>query len=398
MTKDLRANITDSLEYPTEATVGSGSPSRVWMVPYQQAPFFVGHEEILTQLNEHFWRTEPLDKHFSTKRTTNQTQVLSGSLGVGKTRIALEYIHRYGNEYLFVFWARALSRPTLIADLVRIAHFLNLPEKDERDHLVILHAVKCWLATHNMWLLILDNANDPSILSAFLPHYPSGNILVTTCASFAHTTSSILLVEKIAEPDSTLEFLRRIAAPSNVPFKQASEKDQDDARAIVKELDGFPLALNLAGVYISETRCSLADYLARYRMKSKELKDHQSSFASTYHASVTVAFFLSFHQVERTEPAAADLLRLCAFFAPEAIPEEYFTWRASSAGPNLDILMKRGFGSAIVLATLLRFSLISHENTKKKFSMPPLLQEVLRNSLSPQEQRQWAERAIKITS
>jgi hypothetical protein len=43
------------------------------------------------------------------------------------------------------------------------------------------------------------------------------------------------------------------------------------------------------------------------------------------HSSVTVTFSLAFEQVAQNSAAAADLIRLCAFLSPDAIPEEIFT-------------------------------------------------------------------------
>ncbi|QBD77308.1 hypothetical protein EPA93_15435 [Ktedonosporobacter rubrisoli] len=46
---------------------------------------------------------------------------------------------------------------------------------------------------------------------------------------------------------------------------------------------------------------------------------------------------LSFEKVEQTNVAAADLLRLCAFLHPDAIPEEIIVKGAPYLGKHLDL-------------------------------------------------------------
>jgi hypothetical protein len=46
---------------------------------------------------------------------------------------------------------------------------------------------------------------------------------------------------------------------------------EQKARAIAEAMGGFPLALDQAGAYIQETRCSLADYLSLYQEQRTQL-------------------------------------------------------------------------------------------------------------------------------
>ena len=53
--------------------------------------------------------------------------------------------------------------------------------------------------------------------------------------------------------------------------------------------------------------------------------------------SVSATFRLNFQQVQRRSKAAADLLQLCAFLIPDAIPEEILTAGSSFLGPVLSL-------------------------------------------------------------
>ncbi len=58
---------------------------------------------------------------------------LSGLGGIGKTQIAIEYAHRYRNDYNAVFLIRTDTETALTAGLVEIAGVLALPERDAED-------------------------------------------------------------------------------------------------------------------------------------------------------------------------------------------------------------------------------------------------------------------------
>src|SRR5947208_7790945 len=55
-------------------------------------------------------------------------------------------------------------------------------------------------------------------------------------------------------------------------------------------------------------------------------------------ASVATTWSLSFEQVEKSSPVAADLLRVCAFLHPDAIPEEMLSAGAPHLGLQLEPL------------------------------------------------------------
>jgi hypothetical protein len=103
----------------------------------------------------------------------------------------------------------------------------------------------------------------------------------------------------------------------------------------VAELGGLPLALDQAGAYIEETGCGLSGYLDLYRTRRKDLLQRRSKLRSEHPEPVATTWSLSFQKVEQANPAAAELLRLCAFLDPEAIPEDIIAAGAAEVGPLL---------------------------------------------------------------
>jgi hypothetical protein len=98
----------------------------------------------------------------------------------------------------------------------------------------------------------------------------------------------------------------------------------------------LPLALDQAGAFIEETPSSLDEYLKLYDSEGAKLRAERGKHTEGHDESVTITFSLAFKQVAENNPAAADLICVCAFLAPDAIPEEIFTKGAAELGEHLN--------------------------------------------------------------
>lgn len=61
---------------------------------------------------------------------------LSGLGGAGKTQTAVEYAHRYLDEYAYTLWAIADSRDSIVSGYVKMATLLELPEADAQEQML----------------------------------------------------------------------------------------------------------------------------------------------------------------------------------------------------------------------------------------------------------------------
>ncbi|HEY7415619.1 MAG TPA: tetratricopeptide repeat protein, partial [Ktedonobacteraceae bacterium] len=329
-----------------------------------------------------------------------QALAINGLGGIGKTQIAVEYAYRYRNHYQAVLWVTASTRDMLGADFVMLAALLKLPEQQEQKQDIVVGAVKLWLTTHESWLLILDNVDDPEMIIDFLPVRVVGNVLLTTrLQALGRTVTHCIEVEKMGLDEGVMFLLRRTRElVSDAPLDQAMEESQAQAAEIVAALDGLPLALDQAGAYIEETRCGLPQYLALYSTRRKELLLRRGRLPVDHPDSVAATWSLSFQRVEQESQAAVDLLHLLAFLDPEAIPEEIVTLGVAELGPALGIAASDPLKFDEILELLLRYSLIRRTPEAKFLSIHRLVQAVLRDGMDQTTQRLWAERAIRAVN
>ncbi|MDQ2886317.1 MAG: tetratricopeptide repeat protein [Chloroflexota bacterium] len=358
----------------------------LWYLPFRQNPFFTGREQVLSDLRAMLLA--------SASAALVQPPAISGLGGIGKTQTAIEYAYRYGKEYAAVLWVQASSRETLIADITRIAALLHLPERDAREQDLILQAFKRWLEANTRWLLIFDNADDLHIVSDILPAHNSGHILFTTRATAMGDLAQRVSIDEMDREEGPLLLLRRAKILStDAPLTNASKADLAAAQAIVEAVDGLPLALDQAGAYIEETQCSLADYLQLYQT---HLLEERAKRKDTHPEPIATTWALSFNKVQQANPAAADLMRLCAYLAPDAIPEEMFLKAPKDIGTELQSLVGNLHKLNLAIKELLKYSLVRRDSAEHTIVVHRLVQAVLRGEMDEETKKQWAERAIRV--
>ena len=331
--------------------------------------------------------------------TSTGAVALSGLGGVGKTQIAVEYAYRYRDEYSAIFWVRAASRETLTTDFVSLAALLALPGHDAPDQMTVVAAVKRSLAQHVDWLLILDNADDLARLADFLPTGGQAHILLTTRAQATGKIAEGLTVEKMDVSEGILLLLRRakLLVP-DAPLDNVPRARRNQAQTLVEELDGLPLALDQAGAYIEETGCNLAEYSVLYRRRQFALLTRGSLVSSDYPHTVASTWALSFEQIAQTDTASAELLQLCAFLDPDAIPEAMLAEGAAELGSILGPVVADPFLLNEAIQGLRRYSLIRRDPEARMLNVHRLVQVVLKESFDDLTRRQWAERTVRAVN
>jgi tetratricopeptide (TPR) repeat protein len=219
---------------------------------------------------------------------------------------------------------------------------------------------------------------------------------LTTRAQATGAVARLVDIQKMGTEEGALFLLRRAKyIAENALFEAAEPTDRAWAKKIALQLDGLPLALDQAGAFIEETPSSPIEYLQLYTEAGAELR----RIGEPEHDSVHATFSLAFEKVGGASRAAADLLRLCAFFAPDQIPEEIFIKGAPELGENLGALATSNLHRTQIISQACSFSLLHRNAISKTLSIHRQVQAVLHDMMAEKgEEGVWAECAVRAMS
>jgi Tetratricopeptide repeat/NB-ARC domain len=285
----------------------------VWSNVPARNPGFTGRMKLLAEVRKRLLAGD---------RTV--VQALHGIGGVGKTQLAVEYTHRFADDYDLVWWITA-EQPGLIgAQFVPLAEALgcDLPGAELG---IVRRAVLAELRERDRWLLVFDNAEDPEDVMEWLPG-GSGHVLIT---SRAHRWADIAVPVEI---DVLTRRESVVILRDRVPGLPARDADQ-----VAAALGDLPLAVAQAAATMADTGMPAGEYTGLLATRAAEILDHGRPVS--YPRSLAAVTQLAFDRLRCQDPAAADLAGICAFLAPETIPADWFTRAAAELpGPLRELI------------------------------------------------------------
>ena len=318
-----------------------GGLPTIWKVPARN-PNFTGRGQELADLN--------------TALAAGAAVTLAsirGLAGVGKSQLATEYAHRHATDYDLVYWISA-EEPTVIpiqfAELAADIGLGILPDANK-----IHDQVHARLREVAGWLLIFDNAAavedlQPWIPRVLMPPGIPGHILVTTRRRAQFGGLGEVLELDLMQPDDAVALLSK-----RMPGIAA-----DTARAIATELDGLPLALEQAAAYLDQTGIDPADYLTLLQGRAIEVFDRGAVVGRK--DTIATLWDISLEQISVVSPAAVELMDLCAYLAPEPIPQDLFTAHADLLPPALSAAAADPLTFGDTVGVLVDYSLLKRKN------------------------------------
>jgi hypothetical protein len=343
-----------------------GSLPPIWNVPHQRNPNFTGREQLLKDLRS----------SLTGGQATALTQAAVHDLGgIGKTQPALEYVYRHAPDYNLVWWVCSETPAGLAADYAALAGPLDLPEKEAKEQEVAVAAVRQHLRQRGKWLIVFDNAASPKDIKNFLPLGGGGHILITSREPGWGVLAKPLKV-KVWPREEAVAFL----------LKRTGQEDGAAAGELAKELGDLPLALEQAAAYMEACGQTLPGYLQLFRERRQELL-RQGQPSQDYPDTMATTWGLSFQKVKQESPAAADLLNLCAFLAPEDIPRKLLAQGVDHLPEKLAQAFKDPLALNEVLAALRRYSLM--EVGEDSLTIHRLVREVVRDRLDKRDMKKW---------
>jgi hypothetical protein len=345
-----------------------GTLPRVWNLPARN-PGFTGRDGMLVTVRDRLLAKD-----------TAVVQAFQGMGGVGKTQLAAEYAYRFAGAYDLAWWIDA-EQPGLIGDqFAALGIALGCLQLDAAAE-AVRAAVLGELRERGRWLLVFDNATNRADITGWLPG-GGGHVLITSRERHWTQLAAPVEVDVLARAESVAIFQDRIVGVSDA-----------EADELAAQLGDLPLAIAQAAGFIADTGTTAAQFLQLLRTQAGQLLDLPDP-GSAYPLSLAAATGLIAERLDRDDPAAAQLAGLCAFLAPEPVPEDLFTSAAGELPGELAERAADPLGWRQTLAHLARQSLARID--ARGLVMHRLTQAILRDRLTPGQAAAIRERSEAI--
>ncbi|MET9463825.1 tetratricopeptide repeat protein [Streptomyces sp. NPDC006544] len=251
-----------------------------------------------------------------------QVHVLHGLGGCGKTAVACAlFEHATADGQRIGLWVNASDTTSLRSGMLAVAADRGATDGELTAAHSGLRAAADLVWDHldrsdRPWLLVIDNADDPSVLrdGGWLRSSPRGTVLVTSRQASSRWWPGARLLQVGVLPRADAAQVLRDLAPDAGTAEEAEE--------IADRLGRLPLALTLAGTFLSHQVISpwtLTEYGQRLDIDLIDqgalgtVGDSRHLVSSTWELSLDAV-------AEQGLPEAETLLRLLACWASDPLP------------------------------------------------------------------------------
>ncbi|KAL4868980.1 hypothetical protein BDV12DRAFT_208861 [Aspergillus spectabilis] len=327
---------------------------------------FVGREDDLN----HLWDYLQLRSS-----QTRRVAVLHGLGGIGKTQLAIHFARKYITEFTAIFWLSGKDRSALVSSLSScLSRIQGQPvdvkatNEEETEHRA--SQVLQWLAMPNntRWLIIFDNIDQYSPLQGhgncdydiyeFFPKADHGSIIITSRLQGLTELGRAFPVKKLMHKDATQLLLQSSGFSANEIARVGAEQDITDLASL---LDGLSLAIVIAGAFMRQTGTNSQSGPTRHYQ--------QGNMVQTW--------MVTYQEIQKHDPTAANLLLLLAFFDNQDIWYELNKSGLDCSDPPP--WFERAVSSKLVFKTkvksLIGFSLIETKQQEGSYSLHPVVQD-----------------------
>jgi len=239
--------------------------------------------------------------------------IINGITGVGKTMLAIEYAHRFGDEYQGgIFWVDAeLGISNMISVITQ-----SIGQQVDNIENIEVQLLQLWrllLNREKPILIILDNFPDYEPLRPWLPNCLSSVFILVTTRRRDLNYSKITL--KTLNKFDSLEMLN-----------SGERKFGNEANLLFEMLSGHPLAIELSKNFLNRrTDISIENLIYEIKrigeVKSLSLliDSYSDELPSKHSKEIAATFYMCFKQVSNN---STGLLYVISILSPIPIPRK----------------------------------------------------------------------------
>ncbi|BCB76332.1 hypothetical protein GCM10022251_24660 [Phytohabitans flavus] len=295
-----------------------------------------------------------------------QPLILYGLGGVGKTQLAVEYAHRFADEYDLVWWIAAEDRSQATASLAALGERQDWPSSLDMAQTVTIVLSRLELGGVR-WLIVLDNAGPPAELASLVPA-SGGHVVVTTRDAAWLGAGRPIEVDVFARRES-IELLRA----------RGHDIDFDEADQLAERLGDLPLALEQVADMQSATRTPVREYLRQLDERAVGLL--AAVPPGDYEATVATAFAVAADRVRAESRAAGQLLELLSCLGSEPITLSLLRRGGGRVAPPLGRLLNQTDLLDEAVRLLRRYGLVKVLDGGQALQVHRLVQAIVRDTL-----------------
>ncbi|MEU5718690.1 FxSxx-COOH system tetratricopeptide repeat protein [Streptomyces sp. NPDC020403] len=359
-----RADQSMEVTAPELRFVRTGQPKIMGNVPPKN-PNFTGRESLLAAVERQLREDET---------TAVLPHALHGMGGVGKSQIAVEYVYRHSGEFNVIWWIPAEQENLILGALADLARSLGLEVGPQANAAVpaVREALRTGKPFDN-WLLVFDNAENIEAVRSYFPNGGPGKIIVTSRNREWERVATPLSVD-VFDRDESIALLQR----------RARGLSTGDADRLAAALGDLPLAVEQAGAWHAATGMPVDEYLGLLEERRPEILELDPS--PDYPLPVAAVWDISLSRLSQDNPAARQLLEICACMAPEPIPLSLFRGgRNVEITPELDPVLRDPLLLARATRDLSKLSLVRLDHKSGTLQMHRLMQNVIVARMDPEE-------------
>ncbi|KAF2818138.1 kinesin light chain 1 [Ophiobolus disseminans] len=278
---------------------------------------------------------------------SHRRMTIYGLGGCGKSALVLEFAYRALAECAgdLVFWVPAISRESFELAYREIATHLRLPRiADPNTNINKLVKEALSADSFGRWLMIVDNADDPAVLSGlvdghlklarlddYLPHSRRGAVLFTTRSrkvARTLTPGCVLELKDMSQGEAKELLTQHIT-------EEALLNDLIAIDQLLSILAYLPLAIVQAAAFINNNETSISEYVSLFKHPGAEIELFSEQFEdpSRYRemdSTIAKTWHISFDQLRRQDPLAAEYLSFMACIDRTNIPQSLLPLKGSA--------------------------------------------------------------------
>ena len=264
VTTNLALQIEQMVRPPRGELAAPGPLPHNAYMPLHRNVTFTGRQNELRRLAELLLPSQEVELNLP------KGVVISGMWGMGKSQLAAEYAYRYGRYYPGgVFWISFANPENVAEEIASIGGKAGLDLFSSDDIFSLQEKIdyisRVWQEPTPR-LLIFDNCEDERLAADWLPVTGGCRVIVTSCyANWSKALPLTILSLEVLERQESIELLQKL--------KESIR--EEDANLVAETLGDLPLALHLAGSFLSIYQ-SLSPHIYLQQLEKQGLLRHQS--------------------------------------------------------------------------------------------------------------------------